>query len=210
MRHPIIMKRLFNINLFLLVLSVVCIFFITGCNTAKIQPQTITEKIIELADINNKLIILDYQEDKKEEYLPIGHQYVLFFLPLGNIFLERPDDIIFNKTFQELSLKGFHPISTYDIKDKDIPILKVKIIDSSLSAYDFLFLRKISSEITLEFSLLINGHPLSSWKVNERDSEWKEFAFEPQLNYLFNKVLSKTVKTGISQLDKRIKKNLYR
>jgi hypothetical protein len=181
--------RNINNNLRILMLTVVTTFG-TGCSSTLVSPykiNSITNKIYTFQGItHSKLHLEDLRGTKIPS--PLGLQYVLLFLPAGRIYSENPTQDLSSAITQAFLLKRNIPqISAGGPSpNTNTPILKVNKF--SLSAFDFLVLRKISCQIEAKLTQNVHGLKVVR-KISGESAAWKLLHLHENLALCTNNAL---------------------
>ena len=186
---PEIIGNIRNILRNLLVVGLVAVS--TGCSSSVLSPyqiNSITDKIYTFQDVRHtKLIISDLTKLTKPSNL--GLQFMLIFIPAGRIYSENPIEDLANAIKQAFLLKR-NILEISDLQsdsDSQAPVLMLTNI--SLTAFDFLVLRKISCQIEGELSLNIHGLKVQR-EISGEYSTWKPFAFTRELSFVYKQCLN--------------------
>lgn len=174
-----------KITLQIIFLSIV--FFCSSCTKVVLTAQNTDPAVIQLANSNQKPLYLEISSPKDSR---LGHQYLFFILPFGRIQHKNLTQAVKNKIYGKLALQGYHPVKYIAKKNIKVssPVLKIKIYDISLSAYDLFFTRRLSA--TIKANYCINK---TCYTIGANYSEFKSFGFQQQLDYVLNKTLNKLI-----------------
>ncbi|MGI6679872.1 MAG: hypothetical protein ACOX3T_00010 [Bdellovibrionota bacterium] len=160
------------------------IFFLTSCVTTKLEPKEISKDLQRLSYANWNPVCIEVKGNFKKS---IGRQYVVPFIPLGEIVLEKsPRSYIYSSMYKVLSLARFTPkFNSNECKD----MLRINIKDLRLSAYDLFFTRRIVGRIKYQIVYTRNGVLHDIVEDSIRTNYYKRYAFKPELEYVLNKLL---------------------
>lgn len=159
-------------------------------------------------------VILETGEGEKDPDRTIGHQYMLFALPLTSVYFAEGvqrelDEVLLDALLERGNLVfGATPNDVEALQGilKPPPVLSAKLDSARLNAYDtFLFrILSVSGELTLEErSPGLPAAPLTQ-RISERS--YRKFAYGPLLSYQFHKVVRSALG---SLLDRREANQLY-
>ncbi len=196
------MKKIFVSNIFRClafrpIYLLIMVFFLSACTTTTLPPAELTEASIKLSNLNHKQLGLDVKSELTSARL--GWQYILMFIPFGQIEAERPKDFVFNRAFSKLSLAGYNVQPTWTNPPLTVVIT---IKDADLDAYDLLALRNVSGSLEIEVKLINRtGKLVLREDFSSSDNAWREFAFLPQLNYVFTRTVDSTIDKVVEMLE---------
>lgn len=179
------------------------LLILTSCVKTNLQPTPVLDKVFELHQLNQKT--LDVQITPNIHNLTLGHQYVFLIFPFGRIKSQISSDHLNNIFFTELVLNGYkpnNPINNIDNFNTKVakPLLNINILNQQVSAYDFLVIRRISCSIELEANLTLPKNINRFALVSTNYSEFKTYAFQPQLEKVYNQCLTDIVAKTIKEL----------
>ena len=178
-------RILSTITLILLLLSLpACV------HSSKLPTPQISSDVHRLASLQKRPLKLHLSLGKDSQVL--GYQYLFLVLPFGQVELTSPREYLERSLFRAFSQFGYRPsfFPPQLIEEADI-ILDIKNI--SLSAFDLLFLRKISSNVRIQARSTRKKHA-PSLSVQSQSSKYAEYAFETELDSVLQETLSKAVR----------------
>lgn len=181
----------------------VILLILSACVKTNLNPPPVLGKVFELHQLNQKS--LDVKIEPNIHNFTLGHQYVFLFFPFGKIKSQISSDPLNNLFFTELVLNGHKPNAPLkDLDNSTIkvanPLLEVNILSQQVSAYDFLVIRRISCSIELEARLTLPKNIERLALVSTNYSEIKTYAFQPQLEKVYNQCLVDIVSKTIQEL----------
>ena len=184
------LRRTFLVSLFLpLALS--------GCLRTELLRESIPEPVLGLAAMNQKKIEL--RVTPPDEDSTVGHQFLLVIIPFGSIYLNDPIGHLTRSLYTNLALEGFKPISS-ELGSAPLS-LEVSTEKVQVSAYDFIAIRRIVGKISLRGVLRsADGTIYREWLASGSYSELRPFAFEKQLNHVFQKALTSATEELVREL----------
>lgn len=173
----------------------------SSCTNTYISSSKIPNKVHELANQNKDAFGLIITPNSSNS--TIGHQYVLFFLPFGNIKLEFYPYDLYKKLYTEITLLGYKPINIIDQNSRNVayPILNININDISLTAYDFLITRRLVCKMNVSATISKNNRILNTWHGITHESEIRSYGFKPQLEKVYNICLKNITNKLVKEMD---------
>lgn len=188
------LKTFFNLkNMFKTFKIYLLIFFcLSGCITTKLESNDISEDLKRLSYANWNPVCVNVVGDLSKS---LGHQYVVPFIPVGKIVLEKsPRSFIYSSIFKVFSLAHFSPtLSSNKCRD----ILTINVKDLSLTAYDLFFTRRIVGTIKYQIVYTRNGVLHNMKEDAVKTSYYKRYAFKSELEYVLNKLLDEFSKEAV-------------
>jgi hypothetical protein len=145
------------------------LIYCTGCVTTRLDPYSSPAPVERLKTLEKHDTLVTVYPDINEALQdPLGHQYLLFAIPFGSIYLTTPLEHI--KHSIETALVEVSPRFRRNIKE-----INVRHVSARITAYDLFFMRRIVCTVTIE---LDNGtigfgteslcHPMPFKSVLER------------------------------------------
>jgi len=173
-------------------------FVLVSCVATPLRTESLTDDVILLAASNRKPIYLDIKVQNSE--LTVGRQFLLMLIPFGRVYLPAPETFVSRAVYQELSLRGYKPIVDKDIK-LPAPRLIIELEDMDVSAYDFLFLRRVVAKTSLKGTFYHKDDKTVYYATSKgRVSHGSKYAFAPTLTHSLNKALKESVKKLLNEL----------
>jgi len=118
-----------------------------------------------------------------------GSQYMMLGLPFGSTIIHKPEELLYNTLFEQLSLKG---IRISPSQQTGVPRGILNLRDLSCSAYDFLLIRRNVCRIDALFELHgQSGQIIERFRFRESESEFARYGFALQLSVLLDRLLEK-------------------
>ena len=172
------MKSILKTSLLLLL----CVF--SSCMTTQLESKEISTDLERLSYANWNPVCINITGETPKS---LGHQYLMPFIPVGEIVLDKPfKSFLFSSMFKVLSLAHFSPkFSSKSCKD----VLNINIKDVSLTAYDLFFTRRIKGKIKYKLVYTRNGVLYDIKEDAVTVSHYKKYAFKTELEYVLNKLL---------------------
>lgn len=130
----------------------------------------------------------------------LGFQYLLVAIPFGRVTAPHLAGLTAAASFSALALKGYRPVQSPELSEVPPPRLKIRITSAHASAYDLLFLRRISASIELIVTLEKNGVEVASYSAYGSCGEFRTMGFEPQLRYCLEKAVHGAINDGLLAL----------
>ena len=166
---------------------------LSGCMTTTLQPTPILPAVSKLALSNEQPIALSVKNDLQEQV--VGHQYLFIIFPFGRITNASVSTLIKNEAITGLTLNGFKVLERQE--EPRIPLVEIVVRDLQLTAYDYIFFRRIVCKITLGGEI---RHGISdkvrTWETTVSESATVSLAFEAELD----RVLTRTKEAAIKDL----------
>jgi len=168
-----------------------------GCVSTNLKSGEIPFKVKNLAAENSKPLAL--QVTRQKDFSSLGHQYFLLVIPMGSIYFPSIENAVSAGAFVKLSLAGYRPL--LNNAGTGLPKVLLSIQNAQLSAYDFLFLRKIVCRLEISGLLLDSENNVKrSQRANVSRSEYKALAFEPELQHTFELCLQSGIEEVLETL----------
>lgn len=158
-----------------------------GCAHTRIPPHPLQVEAVRVAGLNQRT--LRYHVDCEIDEI-VGHQYLLIAFPFGRISLENPSKHLAHAIFRELAIAGFRPREA-GISEAD---LIVRCDDLSLTAYDFLFFRRIIAALDLTITRK-EGPNAGDSHIFSHSAANKAFAFFRQLDHVWDDALTEAAQS---------------
>ena len=176
----------------ILLISLILCF--SSCMTTNLSLNEVNEDLARLSYTNSTPVCINIKGELQNS---LGHQYVIPFIPVGEINLENsPKTYLYTSMYKVLSLANFSPkFNSNACKD----ILNINIQDMSLTAYDLFFTRRIVGEIKYQIVYTRDGVLYDMREDSVNLAHYKRYAFKNELEYVFNKLLDEfsTKATGM-------------
>lgn len=167
---------------------------LSGCATTQLQAPADSAVYQRLSRANARPVSLSLQTSLKSSSL--GAQFLLVMIPFGSIELGDPAGYFHRHAARALAFCGYSPVSA-----PDSPKISVEIKDASLSAYDFLFVRRISGSLSARAVLHDSrGNIQRISEVSHDGESYQQFAFEPELSALYGRVVEETFSALFGEL----------
>lgn len=165
-------------------LLLLSLLIFSSCMTTTLEPREISQDLQRLSYVNSNPICVNIKGDIDNQ---LGHQFVVPFIPVGEIVLEgSAKSFIYASLYKVLSLSRFSPkINSNDCKNKLIIYIK----DLSLTGHDLFFTRRIVGEINYQIIYTRNDVVLDMKENSIETSYYKTYAFKTELDYVLNKLL---------------------
>ncbi len=167
---------------FPLLLALSLVAAMSSCAHTRLSARIIPPEAERLAAVNNKA--LRYHVDCAVDEI-VGHQYLLVAFPFGRVSLEDPKKHLIQAIFKELAIAGYKPRESDALRAD----LVVNCTDLSLSAYDFLFFRRISANVELQVTDNRSGMIVPR-AVRGSSGAFKAFGFYQQLEHVWSEALN--------------------
>ena len=147
------------------------------------------KEVFELAASNPAPIFVEVEMSgsKSPEVLPegpvlVGHQYLFIVFPFGNVRLGSPADSVMASTYQQLTVRGLKPITSKSHVFGPLPTLRIKVASLSLSAFDLLVTRRVTSSIEGTAILLSpSGQVVWQRDFEGHSAEYRRYGFQAEL-----------------------------
>jgi hypothetical protein len=180
----------------LLLLS--ALLFLSACSSTALPRTSISKDIFELAAGNQAPILLEVslEEGSASDQATglVGHQYLFVAIPFGSVYLPSASETISNSMYQRLVLQGLKPITSKSHVFGALPRLHLKVTSLSLSAYDFIFTRKVAASLEGRATLFAaSGEPLWEMPFSARESELRRYGFAAELEQALSKALEEAL-----------------
>lgn len=170
--------------------------FCTACLSTKITDPGLDPGINRLISSAQKEISVKITSKIAADE-SIGNQYLLF-IPFGSIKSGNSEQLVSNILMEQLSLLGFKPKLRFDNSYAE---LNIQINQITLTAYDYIFSRKIYTKIDISaFLLTPDGNLAKQSNRTSSNSYYKKFAFRPELEYSLSKVTQENIKLILGDL----------
>jgi len=176
-----------------------CFFglLLSACVNTQLAVHKLEPSVLKLQDSNTRNIYLHMKESS--ENTSLGHQFLFILFPVGRIQHQNPKAAILQEATTRLALSGFRVFESTD--SSDYPLLNLSITSLQLSAYDFIFFRKIVCKIKLRAELWRRSSmPAKVWETSQSTHDYRALAFEPQLDHLFTSTLQASVVEALSEI----------
>lgn len=181
----------------LLATALACLVILEGCARVALVPSELPPEVYTLAAANTRAVTLDIRAP--EEASVVGHQYMLVVVPFGQVRLMDPAGSLLNAVYVRAAERGYRPL--LGTGNGAAATLSVRLVRVHATAFDAIFVRKIVCEVMLRAELRgKDGELLRQAEARGESSAWKEFAFAPQMNYVFNRALQKGVQKVLQDI----------
>ena len=176
-----------------------CGVFLWGCAVTTIPPQQPPSGIFRLASANDR--VLPFTVSTPTTFDTVGHQYLLFGLPFGQIRVSDPPADLRAATFQALATRGYRPIDVTEVPARPERHLKISMDDVQLSAYDVFFFRIPYCRMRLTVLLVDEEGRNTKHATGEfADYTMRALAFTRELQPLYNDTLEDGVTSLLTEL----------
>lgn len=176
----------------------------SGCMTTYLEPPAFLkgeERLIESVGSDIQVCVKDSDSDN-EAYASLGHQYLFFLIPFGEIGSKDIKELFYRHIQRQLAIKGLRAIPCQDGLNQGNPKLDFLVEYAQASAYDFLFFRRIYVEARARAYYFPPNYvepQRMSYKV-VRSGRFADYAFKPQLEREVNSAISEIISSLVSQL----------
>lgn len=176
-----------------------------GCLRTELTSPSISNSHFKLAALAPKTIKLLVNSAVADNQT-LGNQYLLLLIPFGQIHLDSPRQNVLRRAYEELSIRGYKPIIVSSLEQDSssqtmAPTLELNLNSLSLTAFDLLFLRRISSKLTLQGRLLSSrAEGLDRAESERSESAFARLAFRVDLEPILNKNIEISVKEILDRL----------
>lgn len=175
MKLPVTLKK---------ILLVTVVGALSSCVSTKLEPYTLTDGAQRLLTLEHHQTNIVFEHNALEVFEgTLGHQYLLFFIPFGEITLTDARKHIENTLTTAL----------VEIPQRDrrhLTELHVTKVNTSVTAYDLFFMRRVLCTISIE----INGRFVGT----ARESFWHPKPFKVELMRAFSKATLTAARQVIS------------
>jgi hypothetical protein len=179
--------------------ALLCLAFLgaLGCVRTTLNPRNDLTGYLKLNQLSSHPVQL--KVIAPDSPITLGHQYLLIAIPFGTVSLLTPKQVIFDKTFAQLTLKGFR----VEGKSSASPLLEVTLKDLSATAYDLIVTRRVRSLVKI--SIRMQDAALDRQCLGEgRAAEYRRFGFEPQLTRVMDRALEEALMDAFNCLGFRL------
>lgn len=130
-----------------------------------------------------------------------GNQYALIGLPLGEVGISEPEYAVRNGIYRALSFANIKPILEVPCKDSSLGTLEVEVRELSISAYDYLFTRKLVAETSFRLTHADPRRPIPKTIVAHGEFvQWKSTGFAPELKRALAKSIAQAADDALKKL----------
>lgn len=169
-----------------------------GACTATILPtQPLSVELQKLNQVNNKRLRLLIT--RQENNSTVGYQYLMLLIPFGAVYISEPEQYLRYALYHNLGLAGYQLLpATSDI---ELPQLTLEISEIKLNAYDFIFTRYIVAKAKVQASYYNPKRAReNSVQLECRSTSYRRFAFQSELNQVWQECLEELVEKGLEQI----------
>ena len=167
----------------------------TGCVTSRLVQDPLPMEAYRLAAVNERMLGLHVTAPRGP--IGAGRQFILLVIPFGRVMLQAPEQQLTAAAFVELAKRGYRPL----LGAAGGKSIDVQLTDVSAHAFDFLATRRIVCRVELHGELRDRDNRLlRQWDAEGRSTAWKQFAFAPQMNYVFNQAMQSAIEQLLQNL----------
>lgn len=173
----------------------------SGCVSVRVHGSQVPEQVFKLALTNRKLIKLQVTVPQTTSPAIFGHQYLLIFIPFGRIIVPELEASLFNKAYTALSISGYriaeraHPHS---------PTIHIQLKKFQLTAYDYIFRRKIYCAADYEIQRIDQNGALKYADPGKVVVyKYKSMAFKRELEHVYNLCLQEVIDHALNSKEQR-------
>jgi hypothetical protein len=152
---------------------------VSGCVSTELPFAPLEPAVVRLATVAEHGVNLRVTVNTSP--LRLGHQYLFLAIPFGSISLPHPSTVLTDALYRELAVAGIRAVP--DGNEAGLPTLTVSVRDLSTSAYDLLFVRRVTASAELSAILTTSeaGSSPLGFDTSGESSSFERFGFKPQL-----------------------------
>jgi len=166
------------------------LLLLCSCAQTALKPLSVDPGLIRLSNLNHKPLSLLVTNHISDKSAAVGHQFLLFALPLGSVQIPDPGADLYNKAYESLSLAGYKISSDQGL----YPRLSLSLKSISLSAYDLFFTRRVHAAVSTLVTLQQAADlPALEAELSCSESEFRQYGFEAELKKVYEACLSQSL-----------------
>ncbi len=180
------------------------VLFLAGCLHTSLPPRQVLPDIYRLGRVAERQVQLETNSEVPEQST-LGHQYLFIGIPFGRISLADPKQALYESASRGLAQERIGITNASSAH----PELKLSLEDLQLTAYDFIFIRRIVCRVRLkaEFTRPSSSAPLTK-VFTATETDWVSLAFERELQRVLFRALDSSITTmskefGLSDMQSR-------
>lgn len=159
---------------------------LTGCfsmEMPELEPPSGLEKLVAVSDSTIPVTI----DTRGLDQSTLGHQYLLFALPITRIYLPSLKGDLAMELSVACGMRGYRCVTTPPSSTQRT--LSISVVDLSVNGYDLLFIRKPTASVTLSGVISQNGQVVRSCEESASATNTAHFAFNAELQHALGEAL---------------------